>query len=214
MSQQINLAKPQLLKPRYAWGAREMAMVVGVVLVGALAWGGLLHYQAGALETEAAQQEALQAEAQAALDEANATANRAVSALLTERLKLTQFQISQREAVLASLSGTIDTLAAGFSPQMRALAHGDTAGVWLNKFTLAPGYVELQGSTLNAGLLSAYIDRLGRQVPFTGMNFSGMKAAEANATGTATDAGLPRHLDFSLYAGHRAITGEETQHAQ
>ena len=120
MSQQINLISPLLLKKRYAFGLREMALGLGVILAGALAWGGVLHYQASGLETRAAQQEALQAAAQQELDQLAAAASRPVSALLTARVKATQSQVTQREVLLASIGGTIDQAAAGW----RRLAGG------------------------------------------------------------------------------------------
>ena len=203
MSQQINLISPLLLKKRYAFGLREMGLVTGLALVCALAWAGYLHYQAGVLEVRAGQDEARQAEAQQALDELTLTATRPVSALLTERTKATQAQVAQREALLAVVGNTIEQTSTGFSPGLRALAHGSTEGVWLNGFTLAPNYVALKGAALNASLLTTYIDRLGKQAAFVGMRFSGMNAVlSASEGGRASQAAaLPDHLDFDLYSG-------------
>jgi hypothetical protein len=203
MSQQINLVSPLLLKRRYAFGLREMTLGLGLILAGALAWAGFLRYQAGALETLAAEQEAKQAVAQKALDQIAVVANRPASALLTERVKTAQAQMAQREALLASISGTIETAATGFAPRLRALAHSHTEGVWLNGFTLSPDYVELKGSALNAGLLTNYMDRLGTQAPFAGMQFSGMNAALAHPAGDSgtKTAGQPEYIDFALYSG-------------
>ncbi|MGB9128177.1 MAG: hypothetical protein WCB97_00865 [Thiobacillus sp.] len=203
MSQQINLVSPLLLKKRYVFGLREMGLAVGLVLVCALAWAGYLYYQAGVLEARAVLIEARQAEAQQALDELIVAATRPVSALLTERVKATQAQVAQREALLASVGQTIEQTSTGFSPGLRALAHGGTEGVWLNGFTLSPGYVALKGAALNAGLLTAYIDRLAMQAPFEGMQFSGMSAVQAPSTGerASQTTALPDHVDFDLYSG-------------
>ena len=203
MSQQINLVNPLLLKKRYGFGLREMALGLGLVLACALAWAGILRYQSGALETLATQQEARQATAQQQLDRLNAAAARPVSALLTERVKAMQAQVAQRQALLASIGGTLDATSAGFASRLRALANSSTEGVWLNGFTLSPGYVELKGSALNAGLLTTYMDRLGKQPPFAGMKFSGMNAVLAPVAGDskAGAAGLPGQVDFALYSG-------------
>ncbi len=202
MSQQINLISPLLLKKRYAFGLNEMALGLGVILAGSLAWGGVLHYQAGALETRAAQQEALQASAQQELDQLSAAATRPASALLAGRVKATQAQVKQRETLLASIGGTIEQASTGFSSRMRALAQGSTEGVWLNGFTLAQDHVALKGSALNAGLLTAYLDRLGQQAAFSGVSFSGMDAALAqSAGGGAENATLPEYIDFSMHSG-------------
>jgi hypothetical protein len=205
MSQQINLISPLLLKKRYAFGLREMALGLGLILAGALAWAGVLHYQAGTLETRAAQQEARQAEAQQELDELAATATRPASALLAARVKATQAQVAQREVLLASIGGTIEHTSTGFSQRLRALAHSSTDGVWLNGFTLAQGHVALRGAALNAGLLTTYMDRLGEQAAFSGMQFSGMDAALAQSVGDGGTGmtGLPEHIDFALYSGSR-----------
>lgn len=202
MSQQINLISPLLLKKRYAFGLSEMALGLGVILAGSLAWGGVLHYQAGALETRAAQQEALQAAAQQELDQLSAAASRPASALLAGRVKATQAQVKQRETLLASIGGTIEQASTGFSSRMRALAQGSTEGVWLNGFTLAQDHVALKGSALNAGLLTAYLDRLGQQAAFSGVSFSGMDAALAqSAGGGAENATQPEYIDFSMHSG-------------
>ena len=204
MSQQINLVNPLLLKPRFAFGLREMALGLGLILTAALAWAGYLHYQSGALETQAAQQEARQADAQQELDRLAAATTRPASALLDERVKATQVQVAQREALLTSISGTIEKTSAGFSPHLRALAHSSTEGVWLNGFTLSQGYVALNGSALNAGLLTTYMDRLGKQEPFTGLKFSGLKAEQGGQTGgSKTAAESTAQLDFTLYSGSR-----------
>ena len=202
MSQQINLASPQLLKTRYALGLREMAIGLGLVLAGTLGWAGYLHYQASVLETRAGQQEALQAQAQQKLDTLSAAANRAISPLLIERIKTTQTQVTQREALLAAINGTIESTSVGFASRLRGLALSSTEGAWLNDFTLSPQFVEIKGSVLNAGLLTTYIDRLGNQAAFAGIRFSGMNAVQAQSSGSqAASPQLPPHLDFTLYAG-------------
>jgi len=203
MSQQINLISPVLLKKRYAFGLREMALALGLILAGMLAWGGYLHYQAGVLEARAAQQEARQAAAQQELDQLSAAASRPVSALLSERLKAAQAQVAQREALLASIGYTIESTSTGFASHMRALAQSHTEGIWLNGFTLSPNYVALKGSALNADLLTIYLDQLGRQAAFSGMKFSGMNAVLAQSAGDSREqtTALPEHIDFALYSG-------------
>ncbi len=205
MSQQINLISPLLLKQRYAFGLREMALGLGLILAVVLAWSGYLTYRANTLEKQAESQEAQQAAAQAELDQQSAVATRPVSALLTERVKATQARVAQREALLASLSHTMGRSATGFSSRLRALAQSTTEGVWLNGFTLSPDYVALKGSALNAGLVTTYMDRLGKQTAFAGMKFTSMNAELAQGTGDspAQSAGLPEHIDFALYSGGR-----------
>lgn len=201
MSQQINLINPLLLKRRHAFGLREMALGAGLVLAAVLAWGGYLNYQAGALEALASRQEARQAQAQRELDQLNAAAQRPASVLLTERVKATQAQVAQREALLAALKRTLETTSNGFAARLRALANGRVEGVWLNEFTLSPDYVGLKGGALDAGLLTDYLDRLGRQAPFAGMQFSGMNAGPAQASGGKAGEPMRGQIEFALYSG-------------
>ncbi|MBT9589746.1 MAG: hypothetical protein IV089_02315 [Thiobacillus sp.] len=202
MSQQINLASPQLLKKRLAFGLREMAWGLGAALAAALLWAGYQYYRADKIEAQAEALAVRQATAQAALDKLNAAANRSVSALLTERVKSTQEQVAQREALLASISHSMETTSTGFAARLRALALSSSEGVWLNEFTFSPGYVALKGSVLKAELLTAYMDRLGKQPAFDGLKFSGMNAARVSpGSGGQTAGEVPEHLDFALYAG-------------
>lgn len=204
MSQQINLISPLLLKKRYAFGLREMGLGLGVVLVAALAWSGYLTYRANTLEKEAEQLESRQAIAQQELDQLGAAATRPASVLLSGRVKAVQAQVAQREALLASMSRTIESTSAGFSSRLRALAQSSIEGVWLNGFTLSPDYVALEGSALNAGLVTSYMDRLGKQAAFSGMKFTGMNAELAQAAGDSqVRSDIPEHIDFALYAGSR-----------
>lgn len=205
MSQQINLVSPLLLKKRYAFGVSEMALALGLLLAVALAWAGYVHYRAGLLEARAAQREALQAAAQQEIERLAAAAARPASALLAERVRAGEAQVKQREALLASVGGTVAQAATGFSSRMRALAQGSTDGVWLNGFTFAEGHVALEGSALNAGVLTTYIDRLGRQAAFSGMPFSGMDAVPGRPAGDGANAPARQlaHIDFRLNAGSR-----------
>lgn len=204
MSQQINLISPLLLKKRYAFGLREMGVGLGVVLAATLAWSGVLTYRANTLEKKAAELESQQEIAQQQLDQLGAAATRPASALLSGRVKAVQAQVAQREALLASMSRTIESTSTGFSSRLRALAQSSTEGVWLNGFTLSPDYVALEGSALNAGLVTIYMDRLGKQAAFSGMKFTGMNAELAQAAGDSqVRSDIPEHIDFALYAGSR-----------
>lgn len=206
MSQQINLINPLLLKKRHAFGLREMTLGLGLVLAAALAWFGYLTYRAGTLEKQATRQEARLATAQAELDRLGTAAARPVSDLLTGRVKAAQARVAQREALLASMNRTLDRTSTGFSARLRALAQSSTEGVWLNGFTLSPDYVALDGSALTAGLVTTYMDRLGKQAAFAGMKFTGMNAERVPTAGDDSQARpdkLPEHIDFALYSGSR-----------
>ncbi len=219
MSQQINLINPLLLKKRHVFGLREIALGLGLILILALGWAGFLHYRTGQIEARVALLGAQQQAAQEQLDRLTAAATRPASALLNERIKATQARLKERETLLGALGGTLEKTSAGFSPRLRALAQSAIQGVWLDGFTLSSDYVELKGSALNAGLLTAYLERLGKQAPFAGMKFSGLSAAAAQTPeadksqakeGKVQDQeknkslSLPPHIEFALHAGNPA----------
>lgn len=214
MSQQINLANPQLLHRRHAFGLREMALIAGAALAGALAWAVYVHDQARTLEAQATEREAQLAEAQQALDARQADATRPASALLTERVEALRTQIAQREALLASIGASLDAAPTGFAPRMRALARSHVEGVWLNEFLLAPDAVVLKGSALQPGLVTTYLDQLGRQPAFAGLLFSGLRVSQPQAQPTAEGAAaahLPARVDFELAAGKARQAGADSE---
>lgn len=203
MSQQINLANPQLTQKRYAFGLRGMAAGVGVAALAALGWALVVHDRARTLEAQAVEQEARLADAQQALAAQQAAA-RPASALLTERVESTRVQVTRREALLATLGDTLGTDTAGFAPRLRALSASHVEGVWLNGFELAPDAVVLRGSALQASLLTSYLDRLGRQAAFAGLRFTGLQAGQPQsrpvAEGAAPAAAATAQVDFELVA--------------
>ena len=208
MSQQINLANPQLARKRYVFGLREMAIGVGVAALAALGWALVVHDRARAIEAQAAEQEARLAQAQRMLAAQQAAAARPASALLAGRVESVRAQVARREALLATLGDAPGADPAGFSPRLRALAASHVEGVWLNGFELAPDSVVLRGSALQAGLVTTYLERLGRQPPFAGLRFAsvaaGQPASAPAAGGGETTAAPAGRIDFELIAGKPA----------
>lgn len=205
MSQQINLANPQLTQKRYAFGLREMAIGVGVAALAALGWGLVVNDRARTLEAQAIEQEAKLADARQALAAQQAAAARPASALLTERVESTRVQVARRETLLATLGDTLGADTVGFAPRLRALSASHVEGVWLNGFELAPDAVVLRGSALQAGLVTTYLDRLGRQAAFAGLRFTGVQAGQPQSRpvveGAAPAATATAQVDFELVAG-------------
>lgn len=203
MSQQINLANPQLLRARHALGLREMAVALGVVLLAMFAWAAVLSADAGELEQKAVAAESRQAATQTTVDQLLANAGRPASPLLTQRIRQTESQIALSERLLGAINTTLAQTSAGFSGRMTALARSSLDGVWLTGLTLAPDHVELKGSALDAHLLTRYIDRLGTHASFAGTRFSGLTATESAAPAGEADktSRVPGHLNFTLHAG-------------
>lgn len=208
MSQQINLANPLLTQKRYVFGLREMAIGVGVAVLAALGWALVVHDRARSIEAQAAEQEARLAQAQRMLAAQQAAAARPASALLASRVESVRAQVTRREALLATLGDTPGADTAGFSPRLRALAASHVEGVWLNGFELAPDSVVLRGSALQAGLVTTYLERLGRQAPFAGLRFASVAAVQPAsppaAAGAGTAAAPAGRVDFELIAGKPA----------
>ncbi len=202
MSQQINLINPLLLKKRYAFGLREMTLGAGFALAAALAWTAWLHTRAAADDARATARETEQATVQQAFDAQAVAAARPASKLATERARAAEAQVAAREALRALLGTTPGTVSSGFAARLRGLAHGRVDGVWLNGFTLAPEHVVLNGSALEARLLSTYLDQLGRQAPFAGMRFAAVQAIPAQAAPSG-------QVDFTLVAGVPVKTATE-----
>lgn len=206
MSQQINLANPLFMQRRHVLRLREMSVTVALVALAGLTWGWVQLDHAHTLEAQASAQEARLADAQKALAAQQAAATRPPSALLAGRVEATRVEVARREALLKMLGDNQAEPAAGFVPRLRALSASHVEGVWLNGFELAPGAVVLRGSAQRVGLLTTYIDRLGRQPAFAGLRFTALQVGRPSPGATA-EGDLPAvidQVDFELVAGYSA----------
>lgn len=183
--QQINLLNPQLLAPRVRFSSRSfVALLGGALALGGLAIGWVDHTSGAARAALQAAQEERDA-AQAALDalQQAATANAA-----NEQLAALNARHAHLLELRAALGGGPD--AAGFSPQLRALAVQGLPGIWLTGIEFRRDGFRLDGRALDPARLPDYLALLSARpalhgLPFTGLSMAAPTDAAAAGTGVA-----------------------------
>ena len=206
MSQQINLFNPELLQQKKVFTSSTMLLALGVLVAGSLVLVMLGRHRIGQLEAEAAagaEQLALKKERQAR-----------VLAEFAPRQKSRELEmeIASAEADLASLHDVSKVLGGpalvearkGYARFFKALARQGTGDLWLTGVRIGGDghHIGLQGRTLDASLVPAYVTRLTREPAMQGKNFSSLQMSRARLKVDGKDAEDPGQLapyiDFTL----------------
>jgi hypothetical protein len=199
MSQQINLYDPALEPRAELFSGHSMLLgLLGVLAVSMLAWAlfSLDARRVAAAESRRALElAALQTEVTGLARE---IAARKPSSLLQQELAGLEALAGARDTVLATLdSGALgDT--AGVSEYFRAFARQATDGVWLTGFSVAGagGDIVIQGRTVDAELVGAYLDKLRREEALRGRAFESVTVYRPPGTGSAVPEQRARDAGF------------------
>jgi len=188
MAQNINLHAP---------GRRRRAPLsrAGIALALAVALAG-----SGALYAIEAQHQAQLRNAAQESERAATRLEKQLSAAPTaarqaqQRLDAVEAEVVALEAVAMRLNAGALGRTAGFTAQLRALARGNTDGVWLTgiRFDNAGGQIALEGKALDAARVPPLIERLRRAPEFAGTTFATIELKPSEETGIRAPASLVR----------------------
>ncbi|WP_176461099.1 MSHA biogenesis protein MshA [Janthinobacterium sp. PC23-8] len=191
MSQQINLFNPAFEKQKQALAAATMAQgLLLILLMGAgLAWYGTR--QVTVLERAAAQ-----SKAQLAVREARRTKVladypvRAKDPAIGHALAQAEAERSALLAAQKALQGGSLGNTQGYSAYFRAFANRKVDGLWLTGVSIAgaDSQIGLQGRALQAALVPAYINALGKDPVLRGKTFARLDIAASVPKMPATTA--------------------------
>jgi hypothetical protein len=198
MSHQINLYDPAL-EPRVELfsGHSLLLGLLGVLAVSMLAWALVsldARRVAAAESRRALELAALQTEVTGLARE---VAARKPSALLQQDLASLEVLAAARNSVLATLdSGALgDT--GGVSEYFRAFARQTTDGVWLTGFSMVgAGDIVIQGRTVDAELVGAYLNKLRREEALRGRAFESVTVYRPPSTVPAAPEQRARDAGF------------------
>jgi Tfp pilus assembly protein PilN len=204
MSQQINLYNPALApKVELLSGSRMLVALAAVVAVCLLAWGvaaGDAARLARQERVQAARLAQLQGEVTSMTQQ---VAARKPSAELQAELDHLAALLGARHEVMALLeSGSLgDTR--GVSEYFRAFARQTTEGLWLTGFSIggAGNDIVIQGRTLDADLVPAYLRKLRRESALRGHGFESMSVYQPPPR--AGDRPAPGYLEFRMATSAR-----------
>lgn len=189
MAQQINLYDPTLRPQRDAFTARaSLLWAAGAALLATAAgWALQLSTPAQALAPHASSGQALPATP--AVSAAASAASSPVSAAAAELQRLRDFEAHQRRVHAAILDGGLGNRN-GHAEYLRALARQAQPQVWLTGFSVKPESkaLEIEGQTLDASALPAYLRRLNTEERFKGRPFAHLNIRQAATDGAAAAA--------------------------
>jgi hypothetical protein len=215
VSQQINLYNP-LLAPRVELvTGRAVLMGLAVAFgLSLLTWALVaadLARSAGREREQAAQLVELQGAITSLSQQVGA---RKASAGLEAELARLDGLLRARHALDAALdSGTLGR-ATGVSDYVRAFNRQAPEGLRLTRFSIAGAgtEIEIEGRTVDAGLIPVYLRQLHTEVTLRGYRFESLTVSKPSTTAAASGAGpASRFLEFRLSTIHPEATSNNAQ---
>ena len=209
MSQQINLFNPIFRKQKKYFSSVTMVQALAVICLACALLAADAARRTRTLRAQAATVDALLVAGQARLADFRVRyAPRQKSPTLAAEIAAAQEEL----AMLANAQAVIargdfgDTR--GFSSYFRAFARQSVDGLWLTGLTIGARGQQLgvQGNTLQAALVPAYMRRLATEPVMRGKAFSSLEIGAAAlppgaAPAAAGSAPAPTYLRFSLQSG-------------
>jgi hypothetical protein len=175
MQQQINFYRSEFIARKERFGSGSLLAVCGVLIVAMVAAFGYVTYDLAAIKVELntvnnQEQAAIQRleNFQPTLD--GASGDQTWEERLAEAKRLLRDQQIVLTMVRDSAWGDID----GFSRHLRSLARQNIDGIWLSYIRLSAlgDNTQLEGQTLRAELVPAYLQSLSVEDPFAEQRFN------------------------------------------
>jgi hypothetical protein len=205
VSQQINLYNPALAPKVQLLSGRRLVLGLAAAFAACVviwaAVGADAARLAGAERAQAARLAQLQGEVTALSQQ---VAGRKPSGELQAELQNLEALLAARHEVMALLaSGSLgDTR--GVSEYLRAFARQTTEGLWLTDLSItgAGNDIVIQGRTLDADLVPAYLHKLRRETALRGHGFGSLSVFRPQAP-DGTDSAPPGYLEFRMATSGR-----------
>jgi hypothetical protein len=205
VSQQINLYNPALAPKVQLLSGQRLVLGLAAVLAVCLLISAAVGMDAARLtraeRAQAAHLAQLQSEVTALTQQ---VAGRKPSGELQAELQKLEALLAARHEVMALLaSGSLgDTR--GISEYLRAFARQTTDGLWLTGLSItgAGNDIVIQGRTLDADLVPAYLQKLRRETTLRGHGFGSLSVFRPAAPDGA-DSVPPGYLEFRMATSER-----------
>lgn len=185
MSQRIDLYRDDLRPREPNAEFRRNLLLVASAFVLMMLWGAFAQWRdsssARRLAGLTAEQESLQAEMTAATDQLS---QRKPDPALTAALVAAQANVDGRRWLVAQLEAAGEQ-PVSFAAALEGLGRQRVEPLWLTRIHLGAGGAELGlgGRTVNAAAVPTYLERLGRERPFAGREFTHFTIAKADQAG-------------------------------
>lgn len=182
MNQQINLFNPIFRKKRFSFiSAIAISYGLGIALAATAALAVYEDYELRGVQTQSLAVEQANREMNARRDLLTAeVAQQKPNAQLEAEVTALDSQLRGRQEVIDTLKSGAVGNTSGFSDYMRAFSRQSINGLWLTGFdiALAGNELAIQGRTLNADLVAAYIKQLNQEKAMQGRQFAAMRISQ------------------------------------
>lgn len=201
MQQQINFYRSEFIARKERFGSGSLLAVCGVLIVAMVAAFGYVTYELAAIKVELntvnnQEQAAIQRleNFQPTLD--GASGDQTWEERLAEAKRLLRDQQIVLTMVRDSAWGDID----GFSRHLRSLARQNIDGIWLSYIRLSAlgDNTQLEGQTLRAELVPAYLQSLSVEDPFAEQRFNQFQIGRPEAEDGGAKQPSTNTLTFSV----------------
>ncbi|HDP89847.1 MAG TPA: MSHA biogenesis protein MshI [Thioalkalivibrio sp.] len=174
MRQEINLYRDALRPVSLILPARTMlALLAGLLLLLLLLWAGLAVRTWGAEQALAEQRERLARQQVEVSRVSEQLAQRVKSPVLEQQVQRLERELRLKRRLLAMVSGESQGNTEGFSAALAGLGRHQRDGLWLTHIAFSRGGagLRLQGATLDARELPAYLQALAAEPAYVGREF-------------------------------------------
>jgi len=205
MSQQINLFNPLFLTQKKYFSAVAMLQALGLLAVGVAAFYGYAISQRASVQSSAAET----ARAYAAGKDRFARLSAELSPdragrEMEESMKTAAAELAARQALLSQLHSGVSGTSGGYAQFLKALARQSLNGVWLTSIQVDNDgqNLTIRGRATQAEILTAYIQRLGREQALKGRPFEKLEIARREMPGATPGATLG-FVEFAMLSSHQ-----------
>ena len=203
MTQQINLYNPLLLPKADVLSGRMLLIAIGAVLSIAILLTAWTSWNASSLAAEERQADAAlnQVRAEIAALSQQVAARQPNSQLAAELHNLEALLAGHSQVIQVLKSGALgDT--SGVSEYFKAFARETVDGLWLTGFTVvgAGNDITIEGRTLHAEFVPAYLRKLSREDVLRGHEFAtlSVEKPEQQASAPGGEVAKPKFLEFRM----------------
>lgn len=172
MHQQINLFQPVFRKQQKVFSATTLAQIAGAVAVLLLMLLGHARWTLASMEATASNLQQQYDHLQKQIGVLEETLRTPDTEALDSEIELLQTRIEERRELLVRFDDLAIENQSGFHAYFHILAEQHINGLWLEGVSVdGNAHIEIRGSTLDARLVPAYLQRLARQADLSDTPF-------------------------------------------
>ena len=198
MKQQINLYLAEFPPPKKIKIPFKYVLILTLVLGGGGAAGSLGYLEIEANKEQLAVEISLLKTAKKNVAKLKSLQKNSSGDRIKLELIALQDVIKRKKLMASSVKEQTSFAADGFSERYIALGRQDVRGLWLNsiEFDSDEARVSLHGATINAALLTNYLDQLSKEPSFNGVSFRVMVLDEPGSNEEGAIKQKSEYLNF------------------